>query len=308
MKQGGSPSAPQVHKAALFARKNADRFFRDAKLLLKSGSAAHAYGMLVLAEEEMGKAIVFHLYADGYLRNQEWLWLATKKHEMKHAAMIITIIMRLFLFVFLGLDPMERGRANKRWITKTYKGLAPAAIINKRLRDTLDNLLATANTIATVLDEIGQLGQMQDERERGFYVDFQPDGRPMNPLSINIAMCRQHMKLVAVRMEACRVLVGSSKISLKNRQRLANVPKEARVQIAALEVYLFGKKGLYTILSWLKGPGPKSISETIREYSRDKERITQLQAALEAVIKKQDQEQIQKSLSPVTTGLAPKCS
>ena len=93
------PTLEQIHRAGVLARRNAKRFFKDAKTLMASKSYGHAYGMLVFAEEEAGKALIFHCFADGFLRNPEWLALATAKHEAKHATMAVTVMMRLLLFL-----------------------------------------------------------------------------------------------------------------------------------------------------------------------------------------------------------------
>src|SRR2546425_1846570 len=108
------PTLEQVHRAGVLARRNAKRFFKDAQALIATKSYGHAYGMLVFAEEEAGKALIFHCYADGFLRNSEWLALATAKHEAKHATMAITVMMRLLFFFMFGLAPHESMLANRK--------------------------------------------------------------------------------------------------------------------------------------------------------------------------------------------------
>jgi len=281
-----APSVEQVHQAALLARKNANRFFRDAKLLLNAGSSAHAFGMLVLAEEEIGKATAFHLYADGFLRNPQWLWLVTKKHEAKHAAMILTIMIRLILVVLIGLGPEERVSTKRKKMLKTHSAMPAGAAIYHRIRAALQDLPAIINTVADIFDELSQLGQLQDQREQMFYVGFQSDGRPTNPLSMNTATCRRHLKRVAARLDVARHLLGAPTISLKGRQKLAKVPDEMRRQLAAFEAYVFGKKGMHAILNWLEGPGPRNISDSIREFSRDEDRLARIHNELTSALKK----------------------
>lgn len=279
-----SPSRERVHRAALLARKNALTFVDDAKALLESQSPAHAFGLLVLAEEEIGKSVIFHLYADGVINNPEWLAIATRKHEAKHATMAVTIMLRIFLLVFFGLGPTERIRSMRRRLKSVYPDSNSGEVLAARIRTIVEDLPSFLIDVASLLEEISDLGQLQRNRERTFFVDFDIDGNPIDPLSVSKAECRDHLTLVAARIDAAESLMGSRRYGLKRRQKHNRVPRGTEIQIAKFESYIFGKKKLRKILEWLSGPNPMAVATSVREYAYKDEDVRALTAKLKETI------------------------
>jgi AbiV family abortive infection protein len=276
----------QVHRAALLARRNAKRFFRDAKLLMASESYGHAYGMAVFAEEEAGKALILHGVADGILRNPEWLALATRKHEAKHATMAVTVFMRLLFFFLFGLAPHEHMRAKrKRWI-KEGGPPSPLQMVSRNLQKAAQDLPRAINTIADMLEELSDLGQLQAERETGFFVGFGEAGDPSGPHQFSSADCRKHMKLVAARLAAADEFLGSPKISFKRRKSFGNVDPNMRKQIASFESFVFGKKGKNAIIEWLSGDTPKYLVTQMRGFAAKGAEVDKVRTVLEETLAK----------------------
>jgi AbiV family abortive infection protein len=54
-----------LRKVAVLCLKNAERYVEDAKILIKKRSSGHAFALAVFAEEELAKAIMYHLCAEG---------------------------------------------------------------------------------------------------------------------------------------------------------------------------------------------------------------------------------------------------
>jgi AbiV family abortive infection protein len=275
------PRPEQVHRAALLARRNAKRFFRDAKALMASKSYGHSYGLMVLAEEETGKALIFHNFADGLLRNPEWLDIATRKHEAKHATMAIMVVMRLFFFLMFGQAPHEsRHAARKRF---RREGIVPGSIqmFYRGLQRAIQDVAAAVNTVADIVEELSNLGQLQAWREKGFFVDFDESGEPLGPHQFSVADCRKQMRLVTARLAAANDFLGSPKISLQRRMSLMNFDADMRGKIASFEAFLFGQKGKKLVIDWLGGDSPKDVVKQIREYATDENKVAKVRSFLE---------------------------
>jgi AbiV family abortive infection protein len=54
-----------LRKVALLCLQNAERYVKDAEILIKKRSSGHAFALAVLAEEELAKAVMYHLCAEG---------------------------------------------------------------------------------------------------------------------------------------------------------------------------------------------------------------------------------------------------
>lgn len=275
------PRPAQIHRAGVLARRNAKRFFNDAKALMAAKSYGHAYGMLVFAEEEAGKALILHGLADGFLRNPEWLALATRKHEAKHATMAVTVLMRLLFFFMFGLAPHESMRAKrKRWLRE---GTVPGSIqiFYRNLQQAAQDIPATINTVADMLEELSHLGRLQAQREKGFFIDFDESGEPFGPHQFSLADCRKQVRLVAARLAAADDFLGSPRISFRRRTTSTNVDAKTGSQIASFEAFLFGKKGKNVIMEWLGSDEPKNLVKQIRDFAANETQVDKVRSVLQ---------------------------
>lgn len=248
---------------------------------MASKSYGHAYGLMVLAEEEAGKALIFHNFADGLLRNPEWLDLATRKHEAKHATMAVMVMMRLFYFLMFGQAPHEsRHAARKRFLRE---GIVPGSIqmFYLGLRRAIQDVPAAVSTVADIVEELSNLGQLQAKREKGFFVDFDESGEPLGPHQFSVADCRKQMRLVAARLATANDFMGNPKISFRRRMSLTNWDASMRAKIASFEAFLFGQKGKKLVIEWLGGDSPKDLVKHIREYATDENKVATVRSFLE---------------------------
>jgi AbiV family abortive infection protein len=253
---------------------------------MASKSYGHAYGMLVFAEEEAGKALIFHCFADGFLRNPEWLALATAKHEAKHATMAVTVMMRLLLFFMFGLAPNESMRAKRRrWLKE---GLRPGTIqvAYSHLQQAAQDIPGAINTIANMIEELSDLGQLQARRENGFFVDFDESGEPSGPHQFFKCQCARQVPLVRARLAAADDLLGSTKLSLRKRRSFTKVDSEMRKKIASFESFLFGKNGQNRVLEWLGSHQPKELVMQIRQFAANDLHVEKVRSVLTEILSK----------------------
>lgn len=274
------PTPEQIHRAALLARRNAKRFLADAEVLRGEQSYGHAYGMLVFAEEEAGKALIYRFFADGLLRNSEWLALATAKHEAKHATMAVTVMMRLLFFFIFGLAPHESMRLKrKKWLRE---GVTPGSIriAYSHLRQAMQDIPGTINTIADMIEELSGLGRLQAQRENGFFVDFDESGEPSGPHQFVKSQYSRQARLVRARLAAADDFLGGARVSLRKRRSLNTVDDKMRKQIASFESFLFGKNGKKLVLQWLSSNHPKEIATQIRLFASNDAQVEKVRGVL----------------------------
>lgn len=280
------PTDEQIYGAALLARRNARRFFKDAEVLRGAQSYGHAYGMLVFAEEEAGKALIFRLFADGLLRNPEWLALATARHEAKHATMALTVMMRLLFFFMFGLAPHENMRAKrKKWLRE---GVTPGSfqIAYDHLRQASQDIPGTINTVADLIEELGDLGQLQAQRENGFFVDFDDSGEPSGPHQFDKSQYSRQVRLVRARLAAADDFLGGARVGLRKRRAANQVDPKMRKQIASFESFLFSKSGKNLVLEWLSSDQPKEIVRKIRQFAANEDNVEKVRSVVTEMLSK----------------------
>jgi AbiV family abortive infection protein len=288
------PRLEQIYEAGVLARRNAKRFFYDAKALMGMKSYGHAYGMLVFAEEEAGKALIFHCFADGLLRNPEWLWLATAKHEAKHATMAVAVMMRLLFFFLFGLAPHESMRQKRRrWLKE---GMTPTTVFH-HIEQAAEDIPSAINVVANLIEELSDLGRLQARRENGFFVDLDDSGKPSGPHQFSKAECVRHVPLVRARLAMVNELLGSPKLTLNLRRASNKVDEKMREQIASFEAFLFAKNGKDRVLDWLSSNEPKDLVAQIRQFAADEDNVGKMRSAIKEVLSKRQAASIFESVT-----------
>jgi len=122
-----------LEEAVESCSENAEQYLKDAEILIAFRSYGHAYGLVVLAEEEFGNAVIYHLCSIGllpahlspeplssYIKNGMYEELAKQTWTMGLA--ISSSIDMLIDSTEKSLEIHARTRAQKtRKIAKNYK-------------------------------------------------------------------------------------------------------------------------------------------------------------------------------------------
>jgi hypothetical protein len=254
-----------LYEAAWLSMRNSADFMRDAGLLLRKGSHAHAMGIVVLAEEEFAKGLVLTGLASGHLGHSMWQKLTMRRHDLKHLATAITVVWHT-VFSLLGMEPGTRG-------ARRLVGQDPADVllwcVDKAVQLMQDADVLQRRLGATDAD-LRFLGRMQTTRERAFYVDIDANGQVWHPSLLSRDDARRYYKTAQARVDLYAF------ISSPQELRRWLPPVSSTNELVALtrrgERWLFEENGYRSLLEKLRVPAgggvPAWVQKTVKTLAQ----------------------------------------
>ena len=174
---------------------NAERLIGDAKALTRRGSHGHAIALLVLAEEELGKAFFFDLQTFG-IEIPEFI---VRSHQAKQLAKVLIFdLMDLLLFDLL--EKLMRASAEPDESVRARRTSTALERVKRKWSETDPKEFATKFE-----SELERLLDMEQAKESGLYVDIKRNGIS-SPESFSEVQARRHLKLVQRRYARFRRL------------------------------------------------------------------------------------------------------
>ncbi len=196
-------------------------------MLVADGSHGHAFALAILAEEELGKAHICFLAAEGLVRI-EGRWLKNLyTHEAKQAIQAGLTFLSAMIFPMFSdalelsrspefKDPKAAKKIRKDWFRRHLKRLEEAA------RDGTPEA-------AEFQSRMKWFDKMDLQKQRGLYVDFNDDGVPISPVDVAEETAQEYLKEVEDRLEVAKVALGKplsreQKTELRKFQTLQQHP------------------------------------------------------------------------------------
>lgn len=248
---------------------NSADFMRDAKLLLREGSHAHAMGLVVLAEEEFAKFIILGGVACGHLRHPNWLKLAMRRHNLKHLATGLVVAWQT-VFSLLGIEP---GSDDARELAGRDPADAILWCIDKAVGLMEDADLLQQRLSATDAD-LRFLGRMQAIREQAFYVGVDVTGQVSHPSHLPPEDALRYFKAAQARADLYAFVTSQEEL----RRWLPPVSADRTLedQMRRGEHWLFEENGYKSLLAKLRVPPEggapgwvKKTVTTLAQMARD---------------------------------------
>jgi AbiV family abortive infection protein len=201
-----------LRKVAVLCLKNAERYIKDAEILIKKRSSGHAFALAVFAEEELAKAVMYHLCAEGIF-GVEGKWRKdTLKHERKQQfAFGIAFVYEMYLVIEEAVEFAER---------KAKKDAAKfMQIFEKRVAEILQReqeLFASKHGEA--YQHLKHFEELQKKREKAMYVevDLQRD-EVTCPKDFKKSEAKQYIFHVDERIEALKDEI-KEKVKFRDKQ------------------------------------------------------------------------------------------
>jgi len=230
------------HRAALASFKNAEVYLEDAKALLDRASYGHAFALLVLAEEEMGKAF-FQLIEFGGFRVPRPV---LTRHIPKQMIEVATFNLFDFLlpslrqrFEEVGLAADDRARVHQAEQLKTdltSQAQRKIELIRRgRIRD--------RRFILRKVRQVQRLRRLQRRKLDGMYVDVGKDGTVSSPSDFSREETQDYLQIVEGNHEAFLRTFGTVMMPA-SEEHLQKVRAKLRPVVAA-----FGPD-MKTAMSW----------------------------------------------------------
>lgn len=202
-----------LRKAAALCLKNAEQYVEDAKILIKKGSSGHAFALAVFAEEELAKAVMYHLCAEG-IYGVEGKW---KEDVFSHKRK------QQFAFgIAWAYEVILMMQEASEFARRKAKGKVAEAkrIYEKRVAELyLKEQTAFASRHGEAYEHLRYFEGLQDRREEAMYVevDLQKD-RVTCPRDFKKPKARQYISQVCERVDILGYEI-KGKMQLKDRQR-----------------------------------------------------------------------------------------
>ncbi len=173
---------------------NAERFLNDASLLINNSSFGHAFAFIILALEEIGKAIYCNWATKGFVEINDDFFKNLRRHKTKHK--IIREIEKLDILK-TEIDNYKKSK-NRRKIA--FKSLPE-----------LDFFLAKLEHSSQFKSIEGFYRELENMKHLGLYVDIGKDALPSDPTIFTKDICEPYLDFVQTIFMAAK-----KRLSLKN--------------------------------------------------------------------------------------------
>ena len=188
------------HRTALAAFNNAERYLEDGKALVERGSYGHAFALLALGEEEIGKAFFRLLEVADFSMPK----LVLSRHIPKQLVAVAILNLFDFLLPYLRLGfeqvDLKDDRARIRQAEQLKQKLSNLAerkiemIGRRRMRD--------RGFIREKRRHLDRPEKLQSRKMDGMYVDLRGDGTISSPLDFGGEEARDYLRLLGNNRDA----------------------------------------------------------------------------------------------------------
>jgi len=186
-------------KVSLESLKNSEQYIKDAKILAKKRSYGHAFALAVFAEEELAKAVMYHLCTEGIFGiNGKW-----RKDSLRHDKKQIFASWLAFLYELSLMAEEAAGFAQR-------KGKKEPQKIKQLYESKMDELIrreqrAFDREKGDVYKHLKPFEKLQKRREEAMYVGINlKDRKVTSPSDFKKSETREYISDVEERIEVLK--------------------------------------------------------------------------------------------------------
>ncbi len=193
---------PLTHKlkASEECLKNARQFVKDAERLIESSSFGHAFSLLVLADEEMGKSLMFLFSLFGLSLKRSFLRSHARKQFVQLGMSLAWTILDLLRIENIMKAAREVKDVEKRKLLIVEEMKKIAEMDEDEMRNRLQ--LRIGETVDLFKD-------LDTRKQRGFYVELNDDGEITTPTDISEEEVLQYLGSVKSRLSKMNLVMLS---------------------------------------------------------------------------------------------------
>jgi AbiV family abortive infection protein len=225
-----------LRKIALLSLKNAEQHVKDAKILLKKRSFGHAFALAVLGEEELAKAVMYHLCAEGIF-GIKGKWRGDSLHHARKQqfAFGIAFLYELSLIAEEAVEFAQRkGKKDAEKVKEAFE---------KKMAQILwDEQKLFISKHGDVYEHLKHFEELQRKREKAMYVEVElKQNEATSPKGFKKSEAKQYIAHVEERVEVLRDEI-SKKMRLQDKQWAMHLLK--------MRLSQFDEEGKKRILEW----------------------------------------------------------
>jgi len=201
-----------LRKVAIMSFKNAEQFIKDAEVLVKKRSYGHGFALAVLAEEELAKAVMYYLCAEGIFGiNGKWRNDSIRHLRKQEFAFGIAFTYEMILIVEEAMDFAQRKAKGDAVKFKQIFEEKIAEILKKE-----EKLFASKR--GDLYEHLKPFEKLQKKRERAMYVEANLQKTKItSPKDFKKSEAKQYITHVKERLEVLKDEI-SKKMKLQDKQ------------------------------------------------------------------------------------------
>ena len=226
-------SEKTLRKALGLCVDNAEQFIKDAEILIENSSYGHAFALSVLAEEEIAKAWIYHICAEGVI-GVEGTWKRDiRDHRLKQGfGLLLGLIYKI-----IGLLREIKESVDKEAGDNSRKA---KRIALKKMKDFKEQMLESATHQRGEFHELLKwFKTLQDEKEKALYIDIDfRENTFTSPKKFEKRDVKKYLEQVEERLEITREMLShrltpSQKASIKSmlRENLKSYDEKERKKL-----------------------------------------------------------------------------
>lgn len=225
-----------LRKIALLSLKNAEQYITDAEVLVKKRSYGHAFALAVLGEEELAKAVMYYLCAEGIF-GIEGKW---RKDSLRHVRKQRFAFGIAFMYEIILIVEEAMNFAQKK-----AKGNTPrfGKIFEKKMAEILQKeQKLVASKHGDFYEHLKPFEELQKKREKAMYVEANlRKGEVTSPKDFKKSEAKQYISHVKERVEVLRDEI-KRKMKIQDKQVAMCLMKVALSQ--------YNEEGKQKLLEW----------------------------------------------------------
>ena len=202
-----------LRKVAVLCLENAERYVKDAEILIKKRSYGHGFALAVFAEEELAKAVMYRLCAEGVF-GMEGKWRRdTLKHERKQEfAFGMAFMYEQILMIEDAIEFAKR------------KAKGDALKFNQFFENRIAEILREeqklfASKRGEAYEHLRHFEELQRKREKAMYVEVDLQGETTScPTDFKKSEAKQYLSHVEERVDALKDEI-KGKMKPQDKQR-----------------------------------------------------------------------------------------
>jgi len=173
---------------------NAEKFLKDAELLINSSSFGHAFALTILALEETGKAIYCNWAKDGFVKVDDDFLKNLRTHKTKQK-----VLKEVLKLVILKAE-INNCRKSKKRRKIPFKSSSPPCLFLTELEESPQFKSIDAF-----------YGELEKMKQLALYVDIGENGTPSEPGMFTKGVCDKYLRFVqAIFLSAKRGLLSKT--------------------------------------------------------------------------------------------------
>ena len=218
---------PLTHKlkASEECLKNARQFVKDAERLIESSSFGHAFSLLVLADEEMGKSLMFLFSLFGLSLKRSFLRSHARKQFVQLGMSLAWTILDLLRIENIMKAAREVKDVEKRKLLIVEEMKKIAEMDEDEMRNRLQPAIEETMTLFKDLDI---------RKQRGLYVELHNDGAVTTPNDVSEEEVSQYLDSVKSRLSKMDLVIPSKEevISISEQELGKALKRQTRERFA----------------------------------------------------------------------------